>query len=219
MLHLLRGDTVKAVCYIPMFTEEIPLIIKEHYQFILDTAERFREMGAEVHIVSGMTYWDFCHLRIRFGKNKGKVFGFPPPVTGMCTFRNYSKIKAIKSCNVGQYAYQDIGIACDEPKRQGQLTDKLRSILVEMGYTEEMAWEFCRDRNLLSPHYKYEKRDGCVLCINSTKAARNRWFTDYPEAVPLVIELQEFVKTERPEQTPLRNHSWFIDTEQISFFD
>ena len=56
LLHLQRGDKVKAVCYIPMFTEEIPLILKDHYEFILKTADYFRSKGADVYIVSGMTY-------------------------------------------------------------------------------------------------------------------------------------------------------------------
>lgn len=219
MLHLLRGDKVKAVCYIPMFTAEIPLISKEHYQFILDTAERFREMGAEVHIVSGMTYWDFCHKRSSRGKYKGRAFGFPPFMTGRCNFRRDSKVKALESVDIGCFDYEDIGIAFDEIKRQKQLTATLRSILFEMEYTEEMAWDFCRDRNLLSPHYKYAHRDGCALCPHAKKQERTRWFADYPEAVPLVIELQDLVKKERPGMTPLRNHEWFIDTDQITFFD
>ena len=59
MLHILRGDKVKAVCYIPMFTNEIPLIQKKHYDFILKTADKFRSLGAEVNIVHGITYWDY----------------------------------------------------------------------------------------------------------------------------------------------------------------
>lgn len=219
MLHLIRGDTVKAVCYIPMFTEDIPLISKEHYRFILNTAERFREMGAEVHIVSGITYWDFCHKRSSRGKYKGRAFGFPCFLAGKCDFQKESKTKTLTALNIGEYDYQDIGIAFDEAKRQGQLTDRLRSILVEMEYTEEMAWDYCREKNLLSPHYNHAKRDGCALCPNAKKEERTRWFADYPEAVPLVIELQEFVKKERPGKTPLRNHEWFIDTDQITFFD
>lgn len=48
LLHLEQGDKVKAVCYVPMFTKDIPLITKEHYDFIVHTAERLRQMGAEV---------------------------------------------------------------------------------------------------------------------------------------------------------------------------
>lgn len=218
MLHLLRGDTVKAVCYIPMFTEEIPLITKDHYQFILDTAERFRVMGADVHIVNGMTYWDFVTHRKSKGPYKGEIMGFPLFVTRMCKFRDQSKLPALK-INMGIFDYEDIGIAFDETERHSQLTTELRSILVEMEYTEKMAWDFCREQNLLSPHYKHAHRDGCALCPHAKKEERNRWFSDFPEAVPLVIELQEFVKKERPGTTPLRNYEWFIDTDQISFFD
>lgn len=219
MLHIERGHKVKAVCYIPMFTPEIPLISKKHYEFILNTAERFRSLGADVHIVSGLTYWDFFHRRSSRGKFKGRIFGFPCYIAGKCDFQRESKRKALESCDVGGFDYRDIGIAYDEPNRQSQLNSDKRSILVEMEYTEEMAWNYCRERNLLSPHYKHAKRDGCALCPNAKKEERTRWFKDYPEAIPLVIELQDFVKAERPDKFPLRNHQWFIDTDQVTFFD
>ena len=59
--HLESGNVVKAVCYIPMLTPEIPLIMKNHYEFIQNTAERFRNMGAEVNIISGMDYYTHTH--------------------------------------------------------------------------------------------------------------------------------------------------------------
>lgn len=45
LLHLEAGHKVKAVNYTPMFTEEIPLLLKDHYEFIQKTAERFRDWG------------------------------------------------------------------------------------------------------------------------------------------------------------------------------
>lgn len=86
LLHLEQCDYVKAVCYIPMFTKNIPLITKKHYEFILKTADRLRQMGAEVYIVSGMTYYDFVVHTSSKGVNKGKIFGFPLFVTGRCSF-------------------------------------------------------------------------------------------------------------------------------------
>lgn len=219
MLHLLRGDTVKAVCYIPMFTDTIPLLLKNHYEHILRTAEKFRSMGADVHIVSGMTYYDMVHKRSIRGKYKGRAFGFPPFITGQCNFKRESKVKALSEVDVGYYDYEDIGIAADETHRQGQLNDKKRSILFEQGITEKRAAQFCREKDILSPHYALFKRDGCTLCPHAKASERELWFEQYPEAIPVVIELQEFVKTERPDQTPLRNHQWFIDTDQITFFD
>ena len=219
MLHLLRGDTVKAVCYIPMFTDTIPLLLKDHYEHILRTADKFRAMGAKVHIVSGMTYYDFVHKRSTRGKFKGRAFGFPPFVKRRCSFKRDSKIKALQEVDVGYYDYEDIGIAADETERQNQLNDRKRSILCELGISEREAARCCKAMGMYSPHYALFKRDGCTLCPHAKASERALWFEQYPDAIPIVIELQEFVKAERPEMTPLRNYQWFIDTDQITFFD
>ena len=76
-LHLTQGDKCIVCNYIPMFTEEIPLILKEHYEFIMQTIELWKRMGAEVYQVHGITYWDFVHKRASRGKYKGVPFGFP----------------------------------------------------------------------------------------------------------------------------------------------
>ena len=119
MLHLERGDHVKAVCYIPMFTKEIPLLTKKHYDFIHNTAIRFKDLGAEVFFAEGMTYLDFVtHIKTK-GKDKGNIMGFPPPIAGMCSFKAYSKLAACKKADneIGYYDYESIGIAFDEFKR------------------------------------------------------------------------------------------------------
>lgn len=211
MKHLERGDKVIAVCYIPMFTESIPLLLKDHHEHILRTADKFRSLGAEVFFAKGITYCDMVHKRSSRGKFKGRAFGFPPFITGQCNFKRDSKIKALSEINIGQYDYEDIGIAADETRRHSQLTDKKRSILCELGITEQMAFEYCKERGILSPHYDAHKRDGCTLCPHAKAIERERWFQQFPCAIPLVLELQEFVKVERPEQTPLRGHKWFID--------
>ena len=36
------------------------------------------------------------------------------------------------------------------------------------------------------------------------------YFNDYPEAVEVVKRLQDIVKQERPEQSSLRGHNWFL---------
>lgn len=211
MQHIYANNTAKVVCYIPMFTDTIPLITKVHYEFIFGTAERFRQLGAEVYIVTGMTYYCYVTHRSTRGKFKGRAFGFPGFIRGQCGFKRDSKLKALAQCDVGAYEYEDVGIAADEISRHGQLTPQKRSILCELGITEKQAWAFCKEHQLLSPHYDLRKRDGCALCPNAPILERQRWFQDYPEAVPVVIELQEFVKRERPGQTPLRNYRWFIE--------
>lgn len=213
MQHLKRGDKVKAVCFVPMFTETIPLICKNHYEFILRTADLFRSYGAEVHIVTGRCYYDAVLHRSTRGKFKGRIFGFPYFNRGQCHFKRDSKLKALAACNVGEYDYEDIGIAADEEDRKKQLTETKRSILCEMGITERQATAFCEANGILSPHYSYSsnKRDGCALCPHAPQKEREQWFADYPEAIPLVLELQEIVKRERPDNFPLREYKWFIE--------
>ena len=211
--HLERGDFVKAVCYAPMFTDTIPLLLKDHYEFILKTAEKFRQMGATVHIVSGETYFDFVQRRSTRGKFKGRMFGFPPFQRGWCNFKRDSKIKALRNLDLGYFDYEDIGIAVDETDRHNQLKGQKHSILCEENITEAQAKAIVSEHDMLSPIYCVQNRDGCTLCPNAKKAERERWFSDYPEAFPLVLQLQEIVKRERPEQTPLREHRWFVESE------
>lgn len=210
LLHLRDGHNVKAVNYTPMFAEEIPLLLKDHYEFIQKTSERFRDMGAEVYMVTGMTYYDFVLRRKTKGPDKGGIMGFPCFIPGMCKFKNFSKEKALNNVDVGYYDYEDIWIAYDEKKRQAQLSEKLRSILVEYEITEQRAMEICKHCDLLSPLYQHYKRDGCTLCPNAPKREREQWFKEYPEAVPILKELQDKVRAEKPEQSPLRNHEWFL---------
>lgn len=209
--HIEQGDQVKVVCYIPMFNEYIPLLTKKHYNFIMSTANIFNSLGAEVHIVTGITYYEYVTKRSTRGKYKGRIFGFPLFVRQLCGFKRDSKEKALRECDVGFYDYESVGICIDEKQRQSQLNDKLRSILCELGLSQYDTRTFCIERNLLSPHYAYNKRDGCALCPHAKDVERLEWFYDYPEAVPIVIELQNLVKKERPDMTPLRNYRWFIE--------
>lgn len=219
MKHIERGDKVKAVCYIPMFTKEIPLISKKHYEFILKTADYFRSLGAEVFFADeGVTYYEYVTHIAKSGKFKGQIFGFPIVGRGMCGFKRDGKLKALSLCDVGQFDCEGVGIAYDEVSRHKQLNEMLRSILYELKITEDGATDFCKQNNLYSPHYfctgKKKMRDGCSLCCNASERERQDWFNDYPEAIPLVIELQNIVKKERPDRPPLRGYRYFIEEGQ-----
>lgn len=215
MEHIKIGDKVKAVCYVPMFTNEIPLISKDHYAFIIETADYFRGLGADVYFANnGLTYYEYVtHIALN-GKDKGRIFGFPIVGRGMCGFKRDGKAKALSSCDVGDFDYEGVGIAFDEVSRHKQLNDSFRSILVEKEITESMATDFCINNGLYSPHYlhigKNKKRDGCALCCNASEDERQTWYSDFPEAVPILIELQNLVKLERPERPPLRDYKYFI---------
>ena len=209
--HLYRGDKVKAVCYIPHFTDDIPLINKEHYNFIMKQADIFRKMGAEIYFVKGITYYDYCISISKTGKFKGVPKGYP--YINFCGFRRDSKIKACSECDVGEYDYLSLGIAFDETNRHNQLTNKKKSILVEYHITEQQAKDFCIKENAYSPHYRYSKRDGCALCFNAKPIELEIWLNDYPEARDILIELQEFLKpflVGRANEFPLRGFKYFI---------
>lgn len=216
MEHIKRGDHVKVVCYIPMFTKDIPLIAKNHYEFLGRTAEYFKSLGAEFFFADGgLTYFEYVTHIAKTGKYKGMIFGFPCINRGQCGFKRDGKLKAINNCDVGYYDYESIGIAYDEVARQNQLTDARRSILCELKITEQDAFDYCKENNILSPQYDKKKkrknmRDGCALCCNASEEERKEWFTDYPEAIPILIELQNIVKEKRPERPPLRGYKYFI---------
>lgn len=211
--HIERGDKLKIVCYVPMFTEKIPLINKEHYGFILNQADIFTQMGCQIFFANGITFYDYCLSICKSGPYKGQVKGYP--YINACGFRRDSKIKACANVDVGYYDYESLGIAFDEVKRHSQLNDKKRSILIEEKITEKQAKNFCIERNAYSPHYKYSKRDGCALCVNAKPMERKIWFDDYPEARLKVIELQEKLKPlllGRKNEYPLRDYRLFIET-------
>ena len=161
--HLEAGHTVKAVCYVPMLNETIPLISKAHYDFIIRTKRKFEEMGATVFLVHGMTYYEYVTHIAKQGKFKGKIFGFPYLASGQCGFKRDSKLKALTEMDIGAYDYEDIGIAHDENRRKSQLNEKKRSILDEMGFTENDALFICAEHKILSPIYVTGKRDGCII--------------------------------------------------------
>lgn len=209
--YLERGDIVKAVCYIPRFTKEIPLINIEHYEFIVRQAEIFKKLGAQIFFAEGITYSDYCLSIAKSGKFKGQVKGYP--YINACGFRRDSKIKAVYNCDVGDFDYLDLAIAFDEKDRQWQLNSYVRSILVEEEITENMAKNFCIERNAYSSHYKYSGRDGCALCFNAKPLEREIWFNDYPTAKMLVFDLQEKLKPllqNRKNEYPLRKYSYFL---------
>ena len=211
MKHIEAGHIVKVVCYIPMFTDEIPLISKGHYDHIIRVADRFRSLGADVYIVHGMTYYEYVTRPAKKGKNKGRPIAWPYVGRGRCGFKRDSKLKALSTVDVGPYDYEDIGIAADETNRMNQLQGTKRSILAEKGITEAAAKAFCEENDMYSPQYYNSRRDGCVLCPEAKDAEIEQWLADYPEARSLVEELQEFVKKERPDRDPpRRGYNWFV---------
>lgn len=194
ILHYQSGDMCKVVYYIPMLTDDIPLIRKSHYEFIQGAAERFKQAGMYCYQAHGMTYENHVTRVITKGPRKGEIMGFGLGF-GFCLFRDYSKRKALERVNVGYSDYVDIGIAADEVKRLSQLTETRRSILYERRITEARAREICIEHGLLSSIYSEVGRDGCAICPNAEPQVIRQWARDYPRGVEVLKHLEFIADT------------------------
>lgn len=74
-----------------------------------------------------------------------------------------------------------IGIAADEPKRFGQLSEKKRAPLVEFGIDEGLCGLYCHYNGILSPTYETSCRDGCWFCHNQGVDQLRLLRRNYPE--------------------------------------
>lgn len=211
-MHLFQGDIVKTVTYIPYFTDNIPLLLKSDYEFILDFLDVIRSYGVDVYLAKGMTYFD--HV-FSIQKTLGKIHGFPIPITGKCTFLGASKRKALNSVDVGYFDYQDVGICFDEPDRFKRLDSSKCSILYDNHITQKQTFDFCKKNGFLLLSYSLFKRNGCTLCYNGNAYRRCLWYRDYPEAYDILRFMQEYVISARPERLPLRNGNLFFDPLQL----
>jgi len=81
-----------------------------------------------------------------------------------------------------------IGIAADEPKRFGQLTDKKRAPLVEFGIEEGLCSLYCQYEGILAPSYETSFRDGCWMCHNQGVNQLRVLRREYPELWALLLK-------------------------------
>lgn len=135
----------------------------------------FQKWGYEVKLLqSEKDYLDCFHCAItksNIPERNGKKRGFP--LGGKCMINRDVKTKSIHNFfkTVQEDFIQYVGIAIDEPKRLERLngTNKV-SLLAEYGYTEQMAYDLCREYDLLSPIYSFTRRGGCWFCPNQSYA-------------------------------------------------
>lgn len=181
-----------------MFSNEISGEIPEHRDFIYNKAIPIIESwGYTVKILrSDTTYLDCFNKvtqRSKVPERIGKRYGFP--MAGKCLINDRCKIEPIRKF-FREYEEKDfiqyIGIAIDEPKRLERLkgTNKI-SLLAEYGYTEKMAFDLCKEYNLLSPIYDFAPRGGCWFCPNARNGElRHLW--DYQrELFEKLVELEK----------------------------
>ena len=151
--------------------------LPEHIDFVMNRAKPlFEEWGYSVEIVRAekdyMTLFNHVVERSRKEERIGKKVGFL--IGGRCSANRDLKISPIRSfykgLNLAESEYtQYVGIAVDEPIRLERLrgTNKI-SLLEQFGYTEQMAFDLCKEYDLLSPTYEISARGGCWFCPNQS---------------------------------------------------
>ena len=137
------------------------------------------------HIHAPKSYEDYFYYvnRGKKSKNRGKIYGFPLQKGNWCNSRLKVDILEKEQRNAITY----IGIAADEKKRFGVLSEFKRSPLVEYGWTEEMCRNWCSENGLLSPIYETSMRGGCWFCHNQGVGQLRLLRKAYPEYWALLL--------------------------------
>ncbi len=162
--------------------------LPEHMDFVKNKAiPMFESWGHKVEIIhADKDYLDiFFHVlsQSKTPERNGSFSGFP--MGGMCALNSQCKTSPIKKY-FKQFSkseiIQYIGIAADKTKRLSNLEKRGQvSLLAKYGYTEQMAFDLCKQYNLLSSIYIYRKRGGCWFCPNQTIEEFAHLKINYPE--------------------------------------
>ena len=90
----------------------------------------------------------------------------------------------------GRNIVEYIGIAADEPKRFGQISDRKRAPLVEFGIEEGLCGLYCKYNGILAPSYGATAscRDGCWMCHNQGVNQLRLLRRDYPDLWALLMK-------------------------------
>lgn len=159
-----------------MFDKETSGELPEHIDFIKNKAfPLFESWGYKtITLHAKLTYMDIFMREPTRGKHFGTGLRTGFPMAGKCQINRSVKVQPIKDFLKGieEEYVQYLGIAADEPKRLAKLRGTNRiSLLEKYGFTEQQAYDLCKEYDLLSPIYSFAKRGG-VGSVR-TQATRN----------------------------------------------
>ncbi len=144
--------------------------LPEHIDFVKNIAiPKFESWGYVVDVIHSESdyFQEFYHVisKSKIPERNGKYRGFF--LGGMCAGNDRLKMRPLHKYHA-QFtnATYIVGIAADESERLQRLKSGKRSLLAEYGYTEQMAYDLCKEHDLLSPTYKNRNRGGCWFCPN-----------------------------------------------------
>ncbi len=171
--ELMATDTIPAdLPHMMEFKDKADKIIKDRY-------------GIEVKRIKGkFTYEEiFYRKRVR-GINKGKIYGFPCTLGSWCIDKY--KTPNLK-VNPDDITY--LGIAVDEAERiERHQKPNIRLPLVEIGWTEQDCYDWCKENDLLSPIYESSFRGGCWFCHKQGVAQLRLLRKNYPLYWQMLLE-------------------------------
>lgn len=176
-----------------MFDETTSGELPEHIEFVHKAIKVFNNWGYNVEILHDkLTYMD-CFNTINKGQRnperKGMIYGFP--MAGRCIINDRCKMRPIRLFNKQHPdAIHFVGIATDEPRRLARLKDNDISLLYKYGYSEQDAYNLCKEYDLLSPCYSYSKRGGCWFCPNARDEELKYLRDNYPDLWSKLLELE-----------------------------
>ena len=139
--------------------------------------------GLEVkHIRHKKTYEEMFYHVMERGNHIGDIKGWPKTLGGWC--------KHLKMTDKlgGKDNVRYVGIAADEPRRFHNLSEMVRSPLVEAGWTEDMCRTWCEQNDLLSPIYTTSMRGGCWFCHCQPTEQLRLLRTQYPEYWNMMLQ-------------------------------
>lgn len=180
-----------------MFDKNISGELPEHIYFIKNKCiPLFESWGYETKILhADLTYMDIFLRKPTRGKRfgTGMITGFP--MSGRCQINRSVKVLPIKRFlkSFGEEFTQYIGIAIDEPARLDRVvkTSNQISLLAKYEYTEQMAFDLCKEYNLLSPVYDFAKRGGCWFCPNARNNELRHLRNNHRDLWNKLLELEE----------------------------
>lgn len=165
------------------FKAKADAIIKKRWGI---TVEHYCATNIDGEKKSRATYRDGFYHILQSGKNQGKIKGFPMQRGPWCQKLKLNAIDVLKIS--GETAIQYLGIAADEPKRFGQLSETKKSPLVEAGWDEAKCRRWCEENDLLSPIYSSASRGGCWFCHNQGVNQLRLLRKNYPDYWKLMLK-------------------------------
>ena len=158
-----------------MFSDQISGEFPEHIDFVRNKAiPTFERWGYKTVILrADETYLSIFLGYPTKGKRKGLGLRRGFPMVGRCGLNKPCKVRPIERFlkNIPDDFMQYIGIGVDETKRLKRLENAKNkiSLLEKYGYTEQMAYDLCKQHDLLSPIYEHTHRGGCWFCPNANQ--------------------------------------------------